>query len=256
MIGLTCICHYRAIIPIVGNIITISISKDICTCISRIGRTKIACVTYTVKIGISLKRVRIGNTIIGGIRIAIAIGISCTSIASICWTRIARISKTICICIYAINAGWTCITIVTHAIAISISLQRISFEGTIIRTIRNSTGSVSKATISYPIIVSISTGIANITQTISIVVGLRSIGNGRTVIPVIGNTIVIGINSIVNTIIRRIIRTKIAGISNAIRISIDSIGASGTSIAIIAHTITVGIGLRWVGLKNTIIRAI
>ena len=87
-------------------------------------------------------------------------------------------------------------------------------------------------------------------------VGLGGIGYGGAIIPVVGDSIAIGVGQSICATIAWIGRTKIAGIGNAIRVSIDSIYAGRTRIAIITHAIAVSIGLKRIGFESTIIRAI
>ena len=85
---------------------------------------------------------------------------------------------------------------------------------------------------------------------------LGGIGYGGAIIPVVGNTIPIGISQGISATIGWIRRTKIAGIGNAICVSIDSIYAGRAGIAIITHAIVVSIALKRIGFEGTIIWAV
>ena len=85
---------------------------------------------------------------------------------------------------------------------------------------------------------------------------MGGIGYGRAIIPIVRNTIAIGVGQNICATIGWIGRTKIAGISNAIGVSINSIYARRAGIAIITHAIAVSIGLKRIGLESTIVRAV
>ena len=84
-------------------------------------------------------------------------------------------------------------------------------------------------------------------------VGLGGIGYGRAIIPIVGNTIAIGVGQNICATIGWIGRTIIAGISNTICVSIDSIYAGWANIADVTDTIAVGVGLRGVDRDGTVV---